>query len=88
MRIVSDMQIKQFIEDCRANGISNFFVTDRKIAMELRGRGVRHSRKGTFTKEFPKSIRDEAEGIKLHAWGCDEIGNVVALTNRGIQQFI
>jgi len=73
-----------FIADARDNGISNFYVADYALVKKFPNR-FRHNRLGAI----PKDISKEGAGVKVRAFGFDEIGNVVALCADGkTRQFL
>lgn len=77
----------QAVKDLREAGITHIWVCDYKAAQAMRG-WCRHCRSGKLSRHHPASQRREAEPYTLLAFGCDELGNTVAITTRGVRQFI
>lgn len=73
MKFYQKMAVRDFVDSAKENGITDFMIADRELADEL---NARHCRSG----KVDCGKTHEAYGIKVLAYGWDELGHVVALT--------
>ena len=65
-----------------AKSVINPYIADRKLALKC---NARHNRLG----RIPRDISKEGAGVKVLAFGFDELDNTIALTSDGfIKQYI
>lgn len=77
---VSTATIKEFAASCDLRFVS---ISRKEVAAECR---VKHCRSGKIESGHPIK---EARGQKVHAFGYDELSNIVALCADGhVRQFV
>lgn len=65
------------------HGLNDINISDRKQWLSWGSNGVKHLRSGKIPKGMPMA------GTPVVAFGCDELGNVVAICHDGlIRQYV